>query len=128
LCDRLFDNAERAPRSLHCGHHFCTACIGKRIQRVSVRGKWHITCPFDHEETSVAKNDVSTLGKCHAVANEVAHMRAAGLVPFRVQIRNMAGEVWPVVAMPCDKVGDLKLCIRESRAECATRLQRLLLY
>ena len=127
LCDRVFDDDGRAPRSLHCGHHFCTACIGARTHQNSAR-KWSVSCPIDHEETPLTKNDASTIGKCFAVAIEVERVRAAGRVPFRVNVHNLAGDVRPVVALSSDKVGDLKLCIRESRSECAERLQRLLLH
>jgi hypothetical protein len=41
LCSLPFNDAERTPRALICGHHFCTACLGARIRQESAR-KWSI--------------------------------------------------------------------------------------
>ena len=54
-CSRRFDDGDRLPRNLACGHTFCTACLGARIRQESAR-KWSIACPLDHEETSLKKN------------------------------------------------------------------------
>ena len=125
LCRFLFDDDERIPRNLSCGHTFCTACLGARIRQESAR-KWSIACPLDQEQTQLKKNDAKTLGKSFVCIAEIALMSSAGPLPFRVHIKNMAGDSWPLVVAADDTVGDLKRRIHETRAECAVKLQRLL--
>ena len=96
LCRRPFDDNERAPRNLSCGHTFCTVCLSARIRQESAR-KWSIACPLDQEETLLKKNETSTLGKNFVCIAELKRIVAAGPVPFRVHIRNMAGDTWPLV-------------------------------
>ena len=127
-CNRRYDDDARTPRSLHCGHTFCTACLGALVQQQSAR-KWSIACPLDGEQTPLKKNDATTLGTCFSVVAEIARLRVAanGALPFRVHIKNMAGDSWPLVVAANDTLGDLKRRIHEVRAECAERLQRLMI-
>lgn len=124
-----FDTAgsgARAPRVLHCGHTFCTACLGARIRRESAR-KWCIECPVDGEETFVPKGNAVQLGLNHALVAELTRLVAAGPRLFRVHIKNLAGDSRPLVVAADITVGDLKRRIHEAHAECAVHLQRLLI-
>ena len=126
LCRRRFDDDERTPRVLHCGHHFCTSCLGALVQQQSAR-EWSIACPLDGEQTPLMKNDAATIGTCFAVVAEIARLAATGALPFRVHVKNLAGDTWPLVVAADDTLDDLKRRIHEERAECAVHRQRLMI-
>ena len=124
-CRLQFDRDARTPRVLHCGHTFCTACLSARIRQESAR-KWCVACPVDGEETSVPKGDAAKLGTNHALVAELARMVVAGPDLYRVHIKNLAGDSWPLVVTADTTIGDLKQRIYEVRAKCAVHLQRLM--
>ena len=114
-------------------HRACCIAVIIFAPRASVRAvtqlsarKWSIACPFDQEETPMKKNDAATLGKCFAVVAEIARLVATGALPFRVHIRNMVSDSWPLVVAADDTLDDLKLRIHEVRAECVVNLQRFM--
>ena len=128
-CLQRFDEAERAPRvlRLHCGHTFCSACLGARIRQESAR-KWCVAYPVDGEETLVPKGCAAKLGTASSLLSVLATLTvsAVGPSPFRVHIKNIAGDVWSLIVTTDDTIGDLKRRIRELCAECTVHLQRLL--
>ncbi|XP_053634925.1 osteoclast-stimulating factor 1 isoform X3 [Cherax quadricarinatus] len=55
VCLECYNNNERRPRSLSCGHTFCTKCINETLIRGSLR------CPFcrsEHTPTVTVASDV----------------------------------------------------------------------
>jgi len=106
-CRMQFDCDARTPRVLHCGHTFCTACLSARIRQESAR-KWCVACPVDGEETSVPKGDAAKLGTNHALVAELTRMVVAGPGLYRVHIKNLAGDSWPLVVTADTTIGDLK--------------------
>ena len=54
-------------------------------------------------------------------------MAKKGALPFRVHVKNLAGDSWSLVVAANDTVGDLKRRIHEAHAECVVHLQRLMI-
>lgn len=52
ICQELFDDGERCPRVLPCGHTVCSGCVAK-LQKVACAERRPLVCPFDRQ--SVAK-------------------------------------------------------------------------
>ena len=75
------------------------------MEKINAR-KWTIKCPIDGDETPVDKGDVSRLMKNHGV---VAVARATCANPLlKIQVRNMAGDMFPLVVQPDDTVAAAK--------------------
>jgi hypothetical protein len=58
-CDSPIDSTMHSPRTLDCGHVFCTACVSAIVKaaKSDAQGwKW-IDCPTDHTATRVGPND-----------------------------------------------------------------------
>lgn len=92
-CSRRFDDGERTPRVLHCGHSVCTACVDVLVQRISA-SKWTIACPVDKKDadTPVDKGDAKMLGKNFALAAAVELLSTQTPV-LRLLIRNKSAAV-----------------------------------
>lgn len=132
LCANYFDESEeRTPRSLACGHHFCTACLIANTS-IQVRGanvaQRVIQCPVDERVTLVGEQGVSLLGVSFAVVALVRCIKAAdGPLPYPIRVQNVGGDEWQVIVMSSDTLDDLKLRISQTRSECVARLLRVLL-
>ena len=123
LCSLHFDEAARTPRSLHCGHTYCSACVQARVEPKSAR-KWSAACAECARETPVDKGDASTLGKNHNTAALVAQMKAADFMPFRIHVKTMGGELLPVVVVRGELVSRVKQRIASQRPEFKVAQQR----
>ena len=124
LCSLHFDEAARTPRSLHCGHTYCSACVQARVEPKSAR-KWSAACAECARETPVDKGDASTLGKNHNTAALVAQMKAADFMPFRIHVKTMGGELLPLVVVRDELVSRAKQRIAAQRPEFKVAWQRL---
>ena len=107
-CSIPYDESERAPLSFICGHTICAACTPSLIRQESAR-KWSAVCPVDGKATPIAKGDVVSMSKNHSLVAAIDAIRIAGPLPFRIHVRNMAGDSVPLIAVPDDTVGDVKL-------------------
>ena len=61
-----------APRSIGCGHTFCTSCIAMMLEHLPRHGKGHkshktLVCPTCREETNVQRGRVESLQKIFAL-------------------------------------------------------------
>ena len=61
-----------APRSIGCGHTFCTGCIARMLEHLPRHGKGHkshktLVCPTCREETNVQRGRVESLQKIFAL-------------------------------------------------------------
>ena len=126
LCEARFNDAERAPRSLGCGHSFCTVCVQARIQQPSAR-KWNIACSTCSETTEVKQGHAAKLGKNFAQlalisALEKEHGRP---FPFRIHIKTMGGEMLSVLMRADELVSDLKQRVFALHNEFKIARQRL---
>jgi hypothetical protein len=119
-CSRRFDDDERTPRVLTCGHTFCTACLGALVQKQSAR-KWAIACPLDGQETPVDKGDAKTLGKSLHTMTVVKATLATPVL--RLFIRNLAGARFPLLVVPDDTIGAAKRQFEDEHAEYPAHLQ-----
>ena len=121
-------NGERIPRSLACGHHFCTACLIRNI-RQAAKAHDFIRCPNSTcgRVTQVGEPGVSSLGVNFAAVALVRLIKTAGGPrPYPIRVRNMGGVEWTVIVKPDDTLNDLKLRIGQLRSMHAARLLRIL--
>ena len=120
LCARAFDESERAPRMLVCGHTFCTACVGERLLKTGGRtGPWRFTCPVDQVATSVTRGNVALLELNSSCASAEAPL-------FRIHLRNMAGDtVSMLIVSATSTIGDVKRALYDSNHVYVVYQQRL---
>ena len=127
ICSQRFDEHLHEPRSLYCGHTFCTACLGALVQKHKGKtGKSTILCPLDGEETLIKKGgDHTTL-----VTNQhVAKFAKAASIPLilRLIVRNMAGApCGPALLLASgDSIRSIKLQLQEASHVYPARRQVL---
>jgi len=55
ICFHPFDNISCQPRTLICGHTFCTICLNKTLINENINGARisKISCPLDREITKI---------------------------------------------------------------------------
>jgi hypothetical protein len=88
LCAHAFDDDQRTPRIVKCGHTFCAACIGARTTQENPH-KWSFQCPVPGcESTSVRRGEVTYLPRHDAVEFDLP---TAPL--FIAHVKNLAGGV-----------------------------------
>ena len=118
-CAQLFDEGERAPRLLACGHMFCTACVGARTRKTGAR-KWRFTCPVDGDETPVKRNNATTLKLCTVLMLNEAPL-------FRLHLKNLAGDMVSLIVSATWTVGSVKRALCDANDMYVVYRQRLML-
>ena len=136
-CAKKFDLSTRIPRVLHCGHHFCTACLTNLIEAVPPNSAvhtassacespqtqvWRIVCPTDSLHTTVADGDAATLNRSFATIEALSGLQCH---PFRIYIKTMGGDILPLFVTADELVLNVKARISWWRAEFEPTRQRL---
>ena len=123
LCALPFDDTERVPRALQCGHVYCSACLQARVERKSAHA-WSITCPVDKKHSDVKRGETAYKDARGEYIVRVEGGVARVPPPVRIHVR--AGDAIITLHVPQDEtVAAVKQRIVALRADWPVNRQRL---
>lgn len=129
-CQTVFDDQLRVPRALVCGHLCCDVCLGMRIRSTKSASKSKavraVNCPICGIDTSIAGDQAAVLAPAHGTVALLRAYQAAGPLPFRVHVRNMAGERQTIIALPEFSIANIRALLHEQNSMYVEHLQRLM--
>ena len=123
-CKRVFDADENIPRALMCGHSCCTVCLGVCIRSASKK-MYAVKCPCCGSDTPAVNNQVTSLAPAHGTLALLHAQRAAGPLPFRVHVKNLAGDMLTIIALPDFPLANIRAQLFELNNIYVEHLQRL---
>nr|XP_053635091.1 uncharacterized protein LOC128690405 [Cherax quadricarinatus] len=86
-CRQSYGSGERCPRSLFCGHTFCTKCLDRAIvsgrRRCSSCGR-----PFIATSAAQLPTDYALLRRCSARADDAGSLKTPGTPAYNLKLQN----------------------------------------